>query len=94
MGPETCCLLEFKSQEKINIILKRENNETEGEMIFSKKTVPETTLKSKTKCIQKETRNINSNLLRIFFKNLIEIQIYSNKIDNILSKIAIKERKE
>jgi len=37
---------------------------------------------------QKETRNINSNLMRIFLKNLIELKVYTPKINMISTRLG------
>lgn len=54
----------------------------------------EESVKQQKKCVQKETRNINSNLLRIFLKNLIELRIYNQKIDKISAQLNANFDKE
>lgn len=46
----------------------------------------ENATKTSKKSRQKETRNISSNLLRIFFKNLIELKFYDRKLTLIASR--------
>ena len=40
--------------------------------------------------MQKENRNVASNLLRIFFKNILEVSAYDGVIDDIIRKYRIE----
>lgn len=41
-------------------------------------------------CVQKESRNIVSNLLRIFFKNILEVTSYDDMIGTLLKEGKIE----
>ena len=41
-------------------------------------------------CVQKESRNIVSNLLRIFFKNILEVTSYDDLIGTLLKEQRIE----
>ena len=67
-----------------NVILKKneefhEKTDTEGE---SKSGSPKS--KRKIPCVQKENRNVSSNLLRIFFKNILEVGTFEPLISSTI----------
>lgn len=85
----------YQSKIKPSIILKSKTKKV-AKMLKQPTHVP---LQSKPKkddkkISQKESRNVVSNLLRIFFKNILENRLYDTLIEKILARNGINSTRE
>ena len=84
---------EFNQKNHKNIIILANDlqikEETRSEIPFAKKpteTKDEAKSKDEKKNMQKLSRNVISNILRIFFKNTIEVKYYDSLIETVTGK--------
>ena len=85
----------FSSKRTENtVIQKTSNSEEEIESKRSSTKSVEQKPKRRLSHMQKENRNVASNLLRIFFKNILEVSAYDGLIDEIIRKFKIEHSTE
>ena len=76
------------------MLKKKELREEEVDTRRTSKQEEDPKSKKRTNHAQKENRNVASNLLRIFFKNILEVSAYDSVIEAIIRKHKIEREAE
>ena len=86
---------QFSSKRRENTVIQRTSNlEEDIESKRSSTKMSEQKPKRRLSHMQKENRNVASNLLRIFFKNILEVSAYDGVIADIVRKHRIEHSVE
>ena len=89
----SCDSNQYSPKRTQNMVIQRtfrKQEETDGKKRSLK--MNEESPKRRVTHIQKQNRNVASNLLRIFFKNILEVNVYEDFIERIIKKYKIEHQ--